>query len=242
MGLRIVLDVVDLYNVGRAICRCIRIHSVAQLAFSALMLVAHKLIRGVRSNRHGGGCANPAGRRLRFVSRVRCRLGLRLCQRVAVVVLNLSADAVLLGLILLPAAGEGYIAGGHDECAVVSNGDIRSSCRPAGEGVAGDGGGIGYCNRIIHGALCGLGKLLIGSVGDESTGVRIGDVELCFHPNSVEIVVLIALDYHLVDGFAAVRSERPADKFVTILFMVGQFVRRVSSKGGNLCIYHVGAD
>ena len=140
-----------------------------------------------------------------------------------------------------PAAGEGYIAGGHGECAVF-NGDILSSCRPAVEGVAGDGGGIGYCNRIIHGALCGLGKLLIGSVGDESTGVRIGDVELCFHPNSVEIVVLIALDYHLVDGFAAVRSERPADKFVTILFMVGQFVRRVSSKGGNLCIYHVGAD
>ena len=54
--------------------------------------------------------------------------------------------------------------------------------------------------------------------------------------------MLIALDYHLVDGFAAARSERPADKFVTILFMVGQFVRRVSSKGGNLCIYHVGAD
>ena len=54
------------------------------------------------------------------------------------------------------------------------------------EGVAGDGGGIGYCNRIIHGARCGLGKLRIGSVGDESTGVRIGDVELCFHPHGVE--------------------------------------------------------
>ena len=59
------------------------------------------------------------------------------------------------------------------------------------EGVAGDGGGSGYCNRIIHGARCGLGKLRIGSVGDESTGVRIGDIVLYLLPlrNQGNIVV-----------------------------------------------------
>ena len=100
MGLRIVLDVVDLYNVQHFIRCGILLYGVAQSTRSAVILVAHKLIRGVRSNRHGGSCANPAGRRLHFVSRVRCRLGLCLCQRVAVEVLNLSADAVGLRIVL----------------------------------------------------------------------------------------------------------------------------------------------
>ena len=49
----------------------------------------------------------------------------------------------------------------------------------------------------------------------------------------------MALDYHLVGDFAAARGERPAVESVT--GVVGQFVRRVSGKRLNLCIYHVGA-
>ena len=85
-------------------------------------------------------------------------------------------------LVHRPAAGEGYVLVGHGEGAV---GHLGVGRGPAVEGIAGDGGGSGYFNRIIHGALCVLGDG--GSViGDNIAGVRIGDVELNLLPHGVE--------------------------------------------------------
>ena len=101
-----------------------------------------------------------------------------------------------------PAAGEGYIACGHGECALF-NGDILRS--PAGEGVAGKVGLI--CHG--HGGTVGVGLRGggRGGSGGGCTGVGIGHLEVHLLPDCIErIGALVVHD----DGIAGLifRSSR----------------------------------
>ena len=96
------------------------------------------------------------------------------------------------------------------------------------EGIAGDGGGSGYFNFLIHGALGGIGDG--GSViGDNIAGVRIGDVELNLLPHGVEGIDLagkadvvrdVSCAEPIINGIVSTVLA-PADDFVAGLGEAG---------------------
>ena len=87
-----------------------------------------------------------------------------------------------LSVVLLPAAGEGYVLGGHLE----GGDDLAIRIFPADELVAGQRGSRGHCHRFAIGFGLGSGKFR--GTGGSSTCVLVAHRVVSLLPDGVEVV------------------------------------------------------